>query len=104
MIDLRDAPKDCECSDQIHSGPHWLHEDRLAFEQNLRLLQYPRGVFAGLAFAQNEAVRLQNKRYSMRRYTKDEQETFIFPEGYREKDYTMRVKEALADLLERATS
>ncbi len=100
MIDLRSAPKDCECSDNVHIGPHWLHEDRLTFERNLKLIQPPRGQLAGLAFAQSEAVRLQNKRFAMCRYTRDEEEVFIFPEGYREKDYQARVKEALADIIE----
>lgn len=98
VIDLRNAPQDCGCV--THSGPHWIHEDRLTFEHNLRILERG-GMLAPLAFAQDEAVRLQNKRYAMLKYTKDEQEVFLFPEGCGEDDYTRRTKEAAARLKER---
>lgn len=94
-IDLRTVPRDCDCV--THDVLHWLHEDRFAFEQNLRLLHQPLSQLAGLAFAQNEQIRLQNKCFAMLRYTKDENEDFIFPDGYSEKDYNARIKEALAN-------
>ncbi len=87
-IDLTAMPRDCDCV--THDGLHWLHDDRMTFERNLKILERG-GQLCLHAFAQNEEVRLRNKRFAMQRYTKDENETFIFPDGYRERDYEARI-------------
>lgn len=96
MIDLTTMPRDCDCS--YHDGLCWLHEDRLQFELNLKIIAgYPANrvpVLQWHAFCEAEIRRLQEKQRHMRRYiTADENETFIFPEGYRERDYNQRMKE-----------
>ncbi len=66
MIDLTAMPRDCDCV--THDGLHWLYEDRLAFERNLILLERAlagQSRFGLVAFAQEEAARLRNKRYEM---------------------------------------
>jgi hypothetical protein len=97
-MDFRTLPKDCECC--THDGPHWMYEDRFAFEQNLRILQRG-GMLCAKAFLDHEVIRLQNKLHWMAHYVKDETESCIFPDGYSEKDYDARSQAAVAELLAR---
>ena len=54
--------KDCGCI--IHEGPHWLHMDEVSRKLNYQILERG-GQFAGIAFAREERVRLQNKERNM---------------------------------------
>lgn len=57
--------KECDCLDSIHTGPHWLHADRLTKQQNQEILyasenaKDPWGAIPlGYQFCAEEAARL----------------------------------------------
>jgi len=71
--------KDCDCS--THSGPHWLHADRLWLEGNRALLRPEgdptRSMLGCFGFAREEAARLAEKARQLRMHGVEE----IFNDG-----------------------
>lgn len=70
--EIVELAKDCDCLDELHEGPHWLHMNGVDRKLNAkigeRLTGYPSlgERLAGYAFAQAEIRRLKQLEQEMR--------------------------------------
>ncbi len=62
-------PKDCDCRDEVHTGPHWRHLDALAkrLKEPLRARAETGSAEVALEYALEELARLRDKRREMER-------------------------------------
>lgn len=96
-IDLRNLPRDCDC--MTHDEPHWLYMDKLQAQMNLDILRRG-GQLCLRAYALEEAARLREKQFNLRRAGVKDDDTFLLPEGYRERDYEALWRELLQEKMQ----